>query len=506
MSPLGLLLLLLDAPALAHPRGFVSRVVAAPPPPRQRIRCTQTEAVHIVWFTGACDLRISDHGGLSAAAAADALCVPTFILDDDLHLDCPEPTLRRLHSALLGLDSELRSRYDSSLVFRRGNCAKAIAEIAKETKASVCHVIVNDVTCKFREAQTAVRDALLKADVDVRVWTPGLRPDAPWASTGAAAKYLPATYDEYVRLAREVPYAAPRPAPRALRTLDRLKSQPLPTVGALLEVADQHSPRAKRISRARAKFATTEPFDQVLGAWCTERSAMQAVEEYIRDGRTAFCGRYFSEAMPRDMPDDDDDEPDEEDEGSDRADDGVAAGSEASELGGGSAPAEASSHSSASAPANEDEDSLESGVGKEITSDADADGADDPLDLDDVDDDDDGGMDDEEGEDEMDLDDIVVPLSPPSLHAAAAQWILPPSDGAPPSAEAVAARLALREAVTRAFSPALSLGALSMREVVRRVQQAEESGEGAARGPAFESQWWGRSDLGALIDLIEWKE
>lgn len=82
----------------------------------------------------------------------------------------------------------------------------------------------------------------------------------------------------------------------------------------------------------------------------------------------------------------------------------------------------------------------------------------------------------------------------PSLHCAGHQRLL--DSGAPPSAV-----FALREAATRAFSPALAVGALSARQVRH-----------AARGPAApaaapdDAQFWGRSSEGALADTVEWRE
>lgn len=59
---------------------------------------------------------------------------------------------------------------------------------------------------------------------------------------------------------------------------------------------------------------------------------------------------------------------------------------------------------------------------------------------------------------------------------------------------------ALREAATRAFSPALAVGAISAREV-----RASATAGGASVAPD-DGQLWGRSSLGALADMIEWRE
>ena len=81
-----------------------------------------------------------------------------------------------------------------------------------------------------------------------------------------------------------------------------------------------------------------------------------------------------------------------------------------------------------------------------------------------------------------------------SLEAAAAQRLVAgcarPSEG-----------LALREAATRAFSPAISLGVLSPREVLAAAREASIWPLSPDDRP-----WWGRSSLGALHDVVEWRE
>ena len=81
----------------------------------------------------------------------------------------------------------------------------------------------------------------------------------------------------------------------------------------------------------------------------------------------------------------------------------------------------------------------------------------------------------------------------PSLHAAAAKWLV---EGAKPS-EA----LSLREAASRAFAAPLALGVLSSREVVAAAHAAS-----AAPLSPGDSPLWGRSDAGALADVAEWRE
>ena len=88
----------------------------------------------------------------------------------------------------------------------------------------------------------------------------------------------------------------------------------------------------------------------------------------------------------------------------------------------------------------------------------------------------------------------------PSLHVAGHQRLL--DSGAPPSKV-----FALREAATRAFSASLAVGALSARELRRAACDAPAGSSGDAASPSPDaSQPWGRSSLGALADVVEWRE
>jgi hypothetical protein len=71
----------------------------------------------------------------------------------------------------------------------------------------------------------------------------------------------------------------------------------------------------------------------------------------------------------------------------------------------------------------------------------------------------------------------------PSLHAAAAQWLV--------AGNAPSAVLAQRETAARAFSPALALGVLSAREVLQAARRASEAPLSAADAPP-----WTRSSEG----------
>lgn len=173
-------------------------------------------ATHLVWYTGCADLRIHDHGGLIAAASSGARCIPVFVLDDQLHLEMPENLLRRLHGALVGLDNDLASAYGGRLIYREGDSSRLLVELAKESKATVVHVLADEITYSLSAQRRATRAALDKAGVEVRATRVGrarggdggralacsrLRaaPRAPawcgcrWAAEAAAGRHLPAT-------------------------------------------------------------------------------------------------------------------------------------------------------------------------------------------------------------------------------------------------------------------------------------------------------------------------
>jgi hypothetical protein len=513
--------------ALGAARGRIACLGSKPP------AATGGVATHLVWFTGGADLRLHDHAGLSAAAKAGARVVPVFVLDDELVLGMPESTVRRLHSALAGLDGELEAAYGGRLVFRQGSAGKVLAELAREAKATVCHVIADEVTFHHKAARARARTALEKAGVETRLWTTCLRPDAPWSSAGAALTRLPGTYGEYFQTARTLDIAAPAPAPASVRICAPPKGGSLPACGAMLEATDA---RAGAAARARTAFPTTEPFDHVVSGWCTTRSARAALDEYVQIGRARFADRHFYEAMPlapfaapasnaavaAELL-------------AEPADAALDADAPAPARVGSAAQA-AVAYTEADAERSElqrpgvrvgmAEGALETGVpvGPRASGVGSVEAVDRLVPV--------GSANAAElwagatAADAAAVDGAAAAaaadyepsfaLAPPSLHAAAAQWVLPhvPRGGTPgggdgaaerPEAGVVGGRLAAREVATRTLAPALSLGVLSAREVAHATLAAAAAA-GGARSATLSGQAWGRSDLGALNDVLEWRE
>ena len=85
----------------------------------------------IVWFRQ--DLRLGDNPALRAAAATGAPIIPLFVLDDETSGDWSWGGASRwwLHHSLASLDASLQGH----LVLRRGDAAKIIKALAKETGA-----------------------------------------------------------------------------------------------------------------------------------------------------------------------------------------------------------------------------------------------------------------------------------------------------------------------------------------------------------------------------------
>ncbi|HEY8255441.1 MAG TPA: deoxyribodipyrimidine photo-lyase [Rhizomicrobium sp.] len=85
----------------------------------------------IVWFRQ--DLRLGDNPALRAAAAMGAPILPLFVLDDETSGDwrCGGASRWWLHHSLTSLDCSLKGH----LVLRRGDAAKIVKALAKETKA-----------------------------------------------------------------------------------------------------------------------------------------------------------------------------------------------------------------------------------------------------------------------------------------------------------------------------------------------------------------------------------
>ena len=113
--------------------------------PRRPARHTTVRmATEIVQFTT--DLRVEDHGGLSAAAKADAW-LPVYCGED--------ADDARVARALRELDAELREKYDAPLRVVKGNPTK-IADVASNMNAGAVHICGDDPTLATEDLEEAL--------------------------------------------------------------------------------------------------------------------------------------------------------------------------------------------------------------------------------------------------------------------------------------------------------------------------------------------------------------
>lgn len=114
-------------------------------------------APQIVWLRR--DLRLADQPAFYAAAQAGPV-IPVFVLDDAAAGDHAYGGASRwwLHHSLESLGKSL-GRHRSRIVLRRGDAAKELAKIAKETGATAVHAI-RHYEPWWRKAQGALKDAL----------------------------------------------------------------------------------------------------------------------------------------------------------------------------------------------------------------------------------------------------------------------------------------------------------------------------------------------------------
>ena len=141
---------------LAHTLLLAAASHALQAPRRVARPTTLRMATEIVQFTT--DLRVEDHGGLRAAAKADAW-LPVYCGDD--------ADDARVARALRELDAELREKYDAPLRIVRG-AATAIADVVARVDAGAVHVCADDPTLATEDLQEALGATL-------RTWAAPLR-------------------------------------------------------------------------------------------------------------------------------------------------------------------------------------------------------------------------------------------------------------------------------------------------------------------------------------------
>lgn len=155
------------------------------------------------------DLRLADQAAL-AAAVAEGLVVPVYILDDDTpkHRRMGAASRWWLHHSLTRLDAALRAR-GSRLILRRGPAEQVLAALVEETGASRVHAL-RHYEPWWRNAERAVAKRLDLVCHDGNYLAP---PGS--VTTGSGSPYK--IFTPFWRALRErMPPAAPIAAPEAI--------------------------------------------------------------------------------------------------------------------------------------------------------------------------------------------------------------------------------------------------------------------------------------------------
>jgi len=164
----------------------------------------------IVWFRQ--DLRLADNPALRAAAASGAPILPLFVLDDETPGNWRWGGASRwwLHHSLAGLNKSLRRH----LVLRRGDAAKIIKALAKDTKAQ--GVVWNRCYEPFAlERDRRLAEELGKAGVVVETFNAALLHE-PWEVKNRSDKPFQ-VFTPFWKTMRGMDVDRPHAAPRRMR-------------------------------------------------------------------------------------------------------------------------------------------------------------------------------------------------------------------------------------------------------------------------------------------------
>jgi deoxyribodipyrimidine photo-lyase len=233
----------------------------------------------ILWLRR--DLRLHDHPALQAARR-DERMIPVFCFDDGLLTGrhASGPRTQFLLECLADLDEGLRSR-GSRLFVRRGDPARELVELARQTGAETVHVSA-DVSPFARTRQREVRQALAEAEVEL-VAHPGLfvldalQP----VLTGAGTSYTVFTpfYKKWLTQPRREVTGAPRTLPATGRGAPAGTLPTLTSLGLEQEVSEPAHGGEQAGRRALSRF---------LGG---------PVDDYA-DGHDTLTGRSVSHLSP----------------------------------------------------------------------------------------------------------------------------------------------------------------------------------------------------------------
>ncbi|MZD06981.1 deoxyribodipyrimidine photo-lyase, partial [Streptomyces sp. SID5785] len=181
--------------------------------------------VSVVLFTS--DLRLHDHPPLRAALRGAGAIVPLFVRDpgvDAAGFAAPN-RLAFLADCLAALDAGLRSR-GGRLVLRRGDTAREVASVVRESGAGEVHLAAGH-SAFARRREERLRTALEGTGCRIVVHDAVTTAVAPGRVTPAGKDHF-AVFTPYFRHWRQEPLRDPLAAPRTVRVPDGVRSDPLP--------------------------------------------------------------------------------------------------------------------------------------------------------------------------------------------------------------------------------------------------------------------------------------
>jgi len=164
----------------------------------------------IIWFRQ--DLRLADNPALRAATAMGAPVLPLFVLDDAAPGDWKWGGASRwwLHHSLEALDKSLKGH----LVLRRGDAAKIVKALVKDTKAQA--VLWNRCYEPFAMARDAdLAEELLAAGITVETYNAALLHE-PWELRTKGGKPF-GVFTPFWKAIRGLAVEKSHPAPRLPR-------------------------------------------------------------------------------------------------------------------------------------------------------------------------------------------------------------------------------------------------------------------------------------------------
>ena len=177
------------------------------------------------------DLRVHDQPALAAACAHAERIAVLFVLDEAI-LGSPAAAPNRLAfllEALADVDTSLRDR-GGRLVVRRGDLAREVAGVVRETGATSLHLAADvSAFARARERRLAILADDLRLDLRVHPGPSVVPPEALTTTDGGAYR----VFTPYWRRWAEHLHRAPLPAPERVPAVARLDPGRLPTLAEL---------------------------------------------------------------------------------------------------------------------------------------------------------------------------------------------------------------------------------------------------------------------------------